>query len=93
LNALRPAASNSKYIKRINSVILSASTGTAGNFGFTVTRPRAYLPLLLANLVNKAKWTDTGLSEVPNGACLELMVIPSTTSSGTLRGGGKIIHA
>jgi hypothetical protein len=93
LNALRPVASQSKYIKRINSVILSAATGTVGNFGFTVTRPRAYLPIDLANRVSKAKWTDTGLSEAPNGSCLEMLVIPSTTSSGTLRGGGKIIHA
>jgi hypothetical protein len=37
-------------------------------------------------------WAALKLPGVPNGACLQFMVIPSTTSSGTLRGGGKIIH-
>lgn len=92
VDALRTTAQQGKNIKAINSVILSASTGTAGNFGFTFTRPRTYAPVLLANLVSKLDWTQTGLSEVPNGSCLEFMTIPSTTSSGTLRGGGKIIH-
>lgn len=92
VDALRTTAQQGKNIKRVNTVTLSASTGTAGNFGFTFTRPRMYLPMSLANLVNKADWPQTGLSEVPNGSCLTFMIIPSTTSSGTLRGGGKIIH-
>jgi hypothetical protein len=92
VDALRTTAQQGKNIKRINTVQLSASTGTAGNFGFTCTRPRAYLPMGLANFGNKADWAALGLPGVPNGACLEFMVLPSTTSSGTLRGGGKIIH-
>lgn len=92
VDALRTTAQQALNIRGINSVTLSASTGTAGNFGFTATRPRMYSPVLLANLVQKNNWADTGLPEVPNGACLEFMVLPSTTSSGTLRGGGKIIH-
>jgi hypothetical protein len=92
LRSLIPTAQQALNIRGINSVTLSASTGTAGNFGFTCTRPRTYAPVLLANLVSKLDWPQTGLSEVPNGACLEFMVLPSTTSSGTLRGGGKIIH-
>ncbi len=92
VDALRTTAQQARSIRGINSVTLSASTGTAGNFGFTCTRPRMYSPVLLANLVQKNNWADTGLAEVPNGACLEFMILPSTTSSGTLRGGGKIIH-
>lgn len=92
VDLLRTTAQQGKNIKRVNTVTLSASTGTAGNFGFTFTRPRMYLPMSLANHVNKADWAQTGLSEVPNGSCLFFMMIPSTTSSGTLRGGGKIIH-
>lgn len=92
VDLLRTTAQQGKNIKRVNTVQLSASTGTAGNFGFTFTRPRMYLPMSLANLINKADWPQTGLSEVPNGSCLQFMVIPSTTSSGTLRGDGKIIH-
>lgn len=92
VDALRTTAQQGKNIKRINSVQLSASTGTAGNFGFTFTRPRAYLPMTLANHVNKGDWAALALPNIPNGSCLFFMIIPSTTSSGTLRGGGKIIH-
>jgi hypothetical protein len=92
LDALRTTGQQGLNIKRINSVQLSASTGTAGNFGFTFTRPRAYLPTLLANKSEVFDWAQLGLPGVPNGACLQFMVVPSTTSSGTLRGGGKIIH-
>lgn len=92
LGVLRNASQQGKNIKRINSVQLSASTGVAGNFGFTFTRPRAHLPLKLANHGNKADWSVLGLPEIPNGSCLQFRIIPATSSSGTLRGGGKIIH-
>lgn len=92
VDALRTTAQQGKNIKRINSVQLSASTGTAGNFGFTFTRPRAYLPTMLANKAEVYDWAALGLPSVSNGACLMFMVIPSTTTSGTLRGGGKIAH-
>jgi hypothetical protein len=92
LDALRTGAQQGKNIKAINSVQLSASTGTAGNFGFTITRPRAYVPTFLANSSQVYDWAQLGLPGVPNGSCLQFMVVPATTSSGTLRGGGKIIH-
>lgn len=92
LDILRTTAQQGKNIKGVNSIILSASTGTAGNFGFTVTRPRTDLFLPLANTTAVGNWATLGFSEVPNGACLTPMLLPTTTSSGTLRGGGKIIH-
>ena len=92
LDALRTTARQGLNIRAVNSVTLSASTGTAGNFGITFTRPRAYIPTQLANLSQTYDWAALGLPGVPNGSCLQFMVIPSTTSSGTLRGGGKIIH-
>ena len=49
LNQLIPAAASGKYIRSIDSVQLSASTATAGNFGFTCTRPRLTMPQPLAN--------------------------------------------
>jgi hypothetical protein len=92
VDALRTGAQQGKNIKRINTVQLSASTGTAGNFGFTFTRPRAYCPTYLANKSEVYDWAQLGLPSIPNGSCLQFMVVPSTTSSGTLRGGGKIAH-
>ncbi|MBZ4284015.1 hypothetical protein LAJ55_14505, partial [Streptococcus pneumoniae] len=45
LTPLIPSADQGKFIRGINSVILSAATGSAGNFGFTCTRPRTLLTL------------------------------------------------
>jgi hypothetical protein len=92
LNNLRTTGQQSRYIRGINSVTLSASTGTAGSFGFTATRPRTVLDMPLANKINVADWAALGLPNVPNDSCLMLIVLPSTTSTGTLRGGGKIAH-
>lgn len=92
LTPLIPSAKQGFYIKGINSVTLSASTGTAGNFGFTCTRPRTILPLPLANKAEVADWAALGAPSIANDACLSLLMLTSTTSSGTLRGGGKIAH-
>jgi hypothetical protein len=92
VDALRTDAQQGKNIKRINTVTLSANTGTAGNFGFTFTRPRAYCPTNVANKAEVYDWAQLGLPSVPNGACLQFMVVPTVAASGALRGGGKIAH-
>lgn len=92
LNALIPAASSGKYIRAVNTVTLSATTGTAGNFGVTATRIRMASMCPVANLKTISNWADLGFPEIGNSACLFPVVLTSTTSSGTLRGGGKIIH-
>lgn len=92
LTSFIPAAQQGKYIQDINTVILSASTGTAGSFGFTATRPRSVLPMNIANKTEVANWADLGLPEIPNDSCLQMIMLNSTTSTGTLRGGGKIVH-
>jgi hypothetical protein len=86
------AADQGKFIRQINSAILSTSTGTAGNFGFTCMRQRTVVPTLLANLQAVADWADLGFPEVPNDSCLQLVCTTSATSTGTLRGQGKIAH-
>ena len=90
LTPLIPAGSQGKFIRGINSVTLSASTGTAGSFGFTAARPRTVLPLPLANKTESADWAQLGLPVIPNDACLMIAMLCGTTSTGTLRGGGKI---
>lgn len=89
LNGLAAAG---RYIRDINTVTLSATTGTAGNFGFTATRPRMVLPTLVANKTETFDWAALGLPEIYNGSCLFPIVIAGTTSTGTVRGGGKISH-
>lgn len=92
LNGLIQAADSGKYIRDVNTVQLSASTGTAGNFGVTATRPRATLFNPIANAKFVADWAALGFPEVFNSSALFPIVICSTTTTGTLRGGGKIAH-
>lgn len=92
LNGLIPAADSGKYIRSVNTVTLSATTGTAGSFGVTATRPRMTLPLNIANKMEVADWQFLGLPEIYNSSCLFPLVLTSATSSGALRGGGKLIH-
>jgi len=91
LNSLRPASA-SGAIRGVNTVTLSASTGTAGNFGVTATRLRGGLMAPIANAKFSANYDDLPIGEVPQKACLALMVLTTTTSSGTVRGGGKVSH-
>lgn len=92
LNGLIPAAAAGKYIRDVDSVQLSATTGTAGSFGVTATRPRMTMPLPLANKMEVFDWAALGLPEVANSSCLFPVVLTSTTSTGTVRGGGKLAH-
>lgn len=92
LDSLRPVDKQNVFIRGINSIILSASTGTAGNIGFTATRPRCSIINPVANFTSKEDWASLGLPEVPNDACLSFIVLPTVTNSGTVRGTGKIAH-
>lgn len=89
-----PLVSNvaGRFIRGVNSVTLSASTGTAGSFGVTATRPRTAVNANIANKYEQFDWALLGLPEIPNDACLQLIMLCSTTSTGTVRGQGKIVH-
>jgi hypothetical protein len=91
LTPLIPTAQQGKKIRGITGCQASASTGTAGNFGFTCTRQRTGKAFGLAFTPTTLNWTD-GAAEVPNGACLFMAILTPTTSSGTLNGQGKIAH-
>ena len=92
LNSLIPSAQSGKFIRGIVSVTLSATTGTAGNFGVTVTRPRMTLSSPFANFKFIADWAQLGLPEIYNSSAIFPIVLTSTSSTGTVRGGGKIAH-
>ena len=92
LNVLIPAAAAGKYIRGIVSVTLSASTATAGSFGVTASRPRMTMPLNIANKMEIFDWAALGFPEIFNSSCLWPLELCSTTSTGTVRGGGKIAH-
>lgn len=87
------SASPGKWIKAVTGVTLSATTGTAGNFGIVATRGRTIIgPAPIANVPAVMDWAQLGHSEIPNSACLFFVMLCSTTSTGTVRGAGKITH-
>jgi hypothetical protein len=93
LTPLIPTADQGKRIRAINSVQLSGTgTGTAGNFGFTCTRYRTTCSLLVSNKPETFDWQALRLPKIPNGACLMLVCLCSTTTTGSLRGQAVIAH-
>lgn len=86
------SASNGLFIRGVNSVTLSASTETAGSFGVTATRQRASMSAPIANKIEIFDWAALGFPHIPNDSCLFGMLLSSATSTGTIKGQGKIIH-
>ena len=92
LNSLIPSAQSGKFIRGIVSVTLSATSGTAGNFGVTATRPRMTLSAPIANHKFIADWAQLGLPEIYNSSAIFPIVLTSTTSTGTVKKKKKIAH-
>lgn len=81
-----------KFIRAVTGITLSATTGTAGNFGITATRSRTSISAPLLNKTETFDWAQLGLPNVPNDSCLMMLMLCATTSTGTVRGQGKVIH-
>lgn len=86
------SAVSGKFIRGVTGVTLSATTGTAGNFGITATRPRTSVSANVANKTETFDWAQLGLPNIPNDSCLFMLMNCTTTTTGVLRGQGKIAH-
>lgn len=86
------SASAGKFIRAVTGVTLSATTGTAGNFGITATRPRTSVAMPLLNKTETFDWAQLGLPNIPNDSCLMLLMLCGAATTGTVRGQGKIAH-
>lgn len=71
-------------IKSVQSAILSATSGAAGDWGLTILRRVATLTLDVANSGRELDLFRTALAQIYDDACLALMVIPSTTTTGLI---------
>lgn len=83
-----PLAAGDTGIQSIQSVQLSASTTTAGNFGITIAQPLAWIPVGAAGTMGWRDYT-TGLPGIPvidPNACLSLMFIPAAATAPELFG-------
>jgi hypothetical protein len=77
---------NGKFIRRVNTVTLSVSTGTAGNFGVTAVRCKCLIVPVLANRVEEKGWDGTRAAKVPDNACITFSQLCITTSTRALLG-------
>lgn len=73
-------------VQAVASVTLSASTGTAGNFGVTLMRELARIPVPLANLPVNLDAIGLAMPVIPDDACIAFAFVSSTTSTGQVQG-------
>jgi len=83
---IQSANASGLAIISIQSVTLSATTGTAGNFGVTATKRLANVPCQIANMGLTQDWAALGMPIIGSGACLCPTFWCSTTSLGTVVG-------
>ena len=84
-------ASGDSGVRAPTSIQLSASTGTAGAFGITLLRRIAEIPLASPNIPTVLDLFDMGLPDVPDDACLFMMVLCSATNTGVISGNLNLI--
>lgn len=75
-------------VTAVASVTLSGTTGTAGNFGITLVKRIAEVPITLANVGNVYDQIVGPIVE--DSSCLALMVLCSTTNTGLMSGNIRI---
>ena len=78
-------------VKSIQSVQLSATTGTAGNFGLVLLKRKAEMPITSANIGTVLDAVSLGLPPIENNACLSFMLQCTGTASGVIMGTAVII--
>lgn len=72
-------------VRKIESVQLSISTGTAGDFGAVLLHPHAAVAIDTAGKPTQLDVLQTGHAEVADDACLALMVLASGASTGIVQ--------
>lgn len=71
-------------VQSIQSITLSASTGTAGSFGVMIVNRLATIGGLVPNVTNQFDFAGLGLPVVSDSSCLMFVNLASTTSSGII---------
>ena len=78
-------AAGDRGIRSVQSLTLSATTGTAGNFGLTLFKNVVEVPSG-ANVGQSFDAYDLGLPQIPNDACLAMMVLLNQTAVPSVNG-------
>lgn len=92
---MMPLAAGDVGISAVASVTLSATTGTAGNFGVTVGHPLAILDVPVAGAVGGRTFAQglPGLPEIQTDACLAWLWLPQNATSTEIIGGLSMVEA
>jgi len=80
-------------VRSIQSVQLSATTGTAGNFGLTILRRlgEIFMPVVASGDTLDA--FALGMPQLDANSCLFLFMLANATTTGDMKGGVAIIQA
>jgi hypothetical protein len=81
-----PLQSGDLGVKSIQSVTLSATTGTAGAFGVTLMNPIATIPMPIPNVGSNLDFADLGMPKIQDFSALNFIHQGTTTSSGIIMG-------
>jgi hypothetical protein len=77
---------NGKYIRAVQNVALSASTGTAGNFGVTAVRRLCMHEVTSANVLRVSEWSVLTAPKIADNACITFSQNAGSTTTGSLSG-------
>ena len=77
-----PLAADDSGVRSVQTVTLSATTGTAGNFGVTLAAVLATVPMPLANMGYNYDAQSLGLPVVEDDACLQYAITALSTATG-----------
>jgi hypothetical protein len=78
-------------VQSVQSVTLSVSTGTAGNFGIVLLERKCTLPLTFANVSNVMDFAATGLPTVQADSALMFVSMSTATTTGNIIGTINIV--
>ena len=73
-------------IKKVNTVTLSGTTGTAGSFGVTACSRQCSVGQLVANVASPGNFAAIGAPEFKQSSCLQIVALCTTTATGALIG-------
>jgi hypothetical protein len=93
LNEFVPTAKSNLGIRSVNTVKLSGTTGTAGNFGVTVAREIMTVATLSGSYPMQINYTAAAMPDVPNDACMWWSLLTSTTSTGVFSANMRLVRA
>ena len=88
---ITPNASDIR-IKSIQSVTLSATTGTAGNFGVTAMARQVEVPIPIVGVGAVLDFAQTGMEKISEYSCLFLAMVCGSTATGNVLGSFEVVQ-